>query len=536
MVAPAPTARVELPAPSAPSRTGAAVPPPAVPPDAPLPGFEEAGFDDAALSDAGAGADALDDGLDGSYGAEPLHEDTPPEPAEPVTPAEAAAAGGHDPDVAEPWDGGRSPEFGTVDLGGDDANATALPIPADDPLPGGDEVTWTEPAPAAPEMLDLSNLPKTHALKELEGGPPSDPLEFDPSRPAPEDLEADLSRPLPATVRPAEDGLEVLGFLDEAAKEIRPRTGRLTRYHVRRRSGKVFGPFEPGVIVKMLEDGQLLGSEEVSTDGEGWSGMAAVPTFAQAMQRLVAAPASAPAPRPAAAPAPPPRLDLDQLAQAYGGRMAVVSVVDGDAQARRRKRLLMAGAGVLGVLALIGAGASLGFTQYGAFGLRWLFPAHVSASSAEGKSFAEARAALAEDTWPGLRKGRAALEGLLARRAYPEVRAVWAQSVFLEQRRWGTADPALVAQAGAALEDLKVLPRGNPERLRAEIGQALLGKQPDAALALIRSAKLDPDGPLLEAEALLQQGPGRRGRPAARHRGEERAVRGGLARARARSI
>jgi hypothetical protein len=115
-------------------------------------------------------------------------------------------------------------------------------------------------------------------------------LERRPTRPAPEDLEADLSKPLPSPARPAEDGLEVLGFLDEAAKEIKPRTGRVTRYHVRRRSGKVFGPFEPGVIVKMLEDGQLLGSEEVSTDGDAWSGMAAVPTFSQAMQRLVSAP------------------------------------------------------------------------------------------------------------------------------------------------------------------------------------------------------------------------------------------------------
>ncbi len=482
--------------------------PPAVPPDSPLPSFEEASFDDGALSDAGAQAEG--DGWpadDGSYGAEPLHEDTPAEGAEPVTPAEATAP--HSDEDGEPWDPGTSPDFGTIDLGGDDANATALPIPADDPLPAGDEAAWTEPPPAAPDMLDLSNLPQTHALKELDGGPAADPLEFDPTRRSPEDLEADLSSPLPAGVRPAEDGLEVLGFLDEAAKEIRPRSGRVTRYHVRRRSGKVFGPFEPGVIVKMLEDGQLLGSEEVSTDGDAWTGMAAVPTFAQAMQRLVSAPTAAPAapPKIAAAPAaPPPKLDLDQLAQAYGGRMAVVSVVDGEAQSRRRKRWLVLGAGALGVLVLIGAGASLHLTRYGAFGLRWLFPSHVSASSAEGKTFTEAKAGLAEDTWPGLRKARSQLEGLLSRGAYPEVRAVWAQSVFFEQRRWGTANPSQLAQATAALEDLTVLPKGNPERLKAEIGQALLGKQPDVALGLIRAAKLDAEGPLLEAEALLQKG------------------------------
>src|SRR5262249_46593070 len=163
-----------------------------------------------------------------------------------------------------------------------------------------------------------SNLPRSHALNELDGGPAGDPLEFDPTRPSQEDLEADLSKPLPAGVQKAEDGLEVLGFLDEAAKEIRPRSGRVTRYHVRRRSGKVFGPFEPGVIVKMLEDGQLLGSEEVSTDGDTWSGLAAIPAFGQAMQRLVTAPSPPPTvtARPASAPpaAERPKLDLDQLA------------------------------------------------------------------------------------------------------------------------------------------------------------------------------------------------------------------------------
>ena len=56
------------------------------------------------------------------------------------------------------------------------------------------------------------------------------------------------------------------------------------------------------------------------------------------------------------------------------------------------------------------------------------------------------------------------------------------------------------------LEDLKILPKGNPERLKAEIGLALVNKQPDAALAVIRAAKIDGEGPLLEAEALLQKG------------------------------
>jgi len=298
------------------------------------------------------------------------------------------------------------PAFGEVDLGLDDANATDLPIPQDEPLPPENGFAWNEGAAAAPppppETLDLSDLPHAKGFAALDGAAaaPADPLEFDPTAPSQENLEADLSSPLPAG-RPAEDGLEVLSFLDEAARESRPKTGRTTRYHVRRRSGKVFGPFEPGVIVKMLEDGQLLGNEEVSLDAETWTPLSAVGSFAQAMQRLVSSPAgpaaAPPVPRVPAPPAERPKLDLDQLAQAYGGRMAVVSVVDGEAQAARRKRLLSLGAMVLAVLALIGAGASLGFTRYGPFGLRWLFPSRVGGGGSEGAAFAEARKGLADD-------------------------------------------------------------------------------------------------------------------------------------------
>ena len=494
-----------------PARAAPLAPPsPAAPPDSPL-GVEEAGFDDAALSGDGGLAE---ESLDSSYGAEALPEDTSADGPEPVTATDAAAeaapeAGPHRHEDEEPWDPGTSPEFGTIDLGGDDANATALPIPADDPLPGGDGVAWTEPASAA-DALDLSDLPQTRALKDLDG-PAADPLEFDPTRPAPEDLEADLSKPLPSPARPAEDGLEVLGFLDEAAKEIKPRTGRITRYHVRRRSGKVFGPFEPGVIVKMLEDGQLLGSEEVSTDGDAWSGMAAVPTFAQAMQRLV----SSPSPTPQVAPAklspspsaPPPKLDLDQLAQAYGGRMAVVSVVDGDDQARWRKRWLVMGALVLAGVAVVGAAASLHFTKYGAFGLRWLFPAHVSGSSTEGKSFDEAKAALAEDTWAGLRKARAASStGCSAAASTPKSGGVGAVGLHraapLGHRRSGAGGSGHRHARGPKTSCRRGTPSGSRRRSACRSSATSLTQRSRSSAPPSWSG----EGQLLEAEALLQKG------------------------------
>jgi predicted Zn finger-like uncharacterized protein len=481
-----PPVQPQAPEPAPPPRAARpTIPPPPAPVTA-APAFEEADFE-----------------LDPPKAS--FSEPSPPPPEQPIASAD---------DIG--WSPGTPPPaFGEVDLGLDNANATALPIPRDEPLPPESGFAWNEesaaPGPPPPETLDLSDLPHAKGFAALDGAPASaaDPLEFDPTAPVQESLEADLSSPLPAG-RPAEDGLEVLSFLDEAARESRPKAGRVTRYHVRRRSGKVFGPFEPGVIVKMLEDGQLLGNEEVSLDAETWTPLSGVGTFAQAMQRLVASPSAAPAqpsaPRLPAPPAERPKLDMDQLAQAYGGRMAVVSVVDGEAQAARRKRLLALGAIVLVALAVIAAGASMGFTRYGPFGLRWAFPARVGGSGTEGAAFAEARKGLADDTWPGMRRARNKLEELLARREFPDVRAVWCQSVFTEQRRWGTVDAALLARATAAVDDLKLLSKTDPERVKAEAGQALVQKQPDAALTLIHGAKLEADGPLLEAEALVQKG------------------------------
>jgi predicted Zn finger-like uncharacterized protein len=468
----------------APAPPTSSVPP--SPPDAPLAG------------------DDLFSGLDLAGPPSGLH--TGPPPSDLFAPPPPPLAGVRPAKTLE------RPGFGEVDLGLDDANATALPIPADEPVAAApaEHVAWHEGA-APPDTLDLSDLPHTQASASLDASlpPPRDPLEFDPSAPPEENLEADLDAPLPANTRPPEDGLEVLSFLEEAAKEAKPRLGRVTRFHVRRRSGKVFGPFEPGVIVKMLEDGQLLGNEDVSVDGEAWTPLGGVPKFAEAMQRLVASPTAAPsrtASPPAAAPAERPKLSLDQLAQAYGGRMAVVSVVDGATQAGRRRRLLLLGAIAAGVLAVVGAGASLGLTRYGPFGLRWLFPTRVSSGSPDGTTLAEARAGLAEDTWPGFRRGRGKLEALLGRREFPDVRALWCQSVFFEQRRWGTVDAAALAKANASVEDLKLLSAGDADRIKAEVGQELLQKRSDAALARLRAARLDAEGPLLEAEALVQKG------------------------------
>ena len=85
----------------------------------------------------------------------------------------------------------------------------------------------------------------------------------------------------------------MLSFIDEAADGAKAeRKEKARRFHVRRRTGKIFGPFEEGVVLKMLESNQLSGNEDVSADGDSWSPMGTVPPFSEVIQQMMESPAS----------------------------------------------------------------------------------------------------------------------------------------------------------------------------------------------------------------------------------------------------
>ncbi|MBI5528291.1 MAG: zinc-ribbon domain-containing protein [Deltaproteobacteria bacterium] len=88
---------------------------------------------------------------------------------------------------------------------------------------------------------------------------------------------------------------EATAGIDQAAKKTK-------RFKVRRRSGKVFGPFDTDTIVRMLVEHKLLGNEDASEDGATWTPMGQVPEFSQAIRHLMEAPAE---PAPVAAPGSP---------------------------------------------------------------------------------------------------------------------------------------------------------------------------------------------------------------------------------------
>ncbi len=84
------------------------------------------------------------------------------------------------------------------------------------------------------------------------------------------------------------------------------------RYHIRRSSGKVFGPFLEQAIASMLEQGKLNGDEQLSLDGVGWMPMSQVPGLARFSSPAGATPisddgfADLPAPKGAVLPPGPP--------------------------------------------------------------------------------------------------------------------------------------------------------------------------------------------------------------------------------------
>jgi predicted Zn finger-like uncharacterized protein len=337
-------------------------------------------------------------------------------------------------------------------------------------------------------------------------GPPSagDSLEFDPTASPKasggDDLEVDLSAPLPPPpTQGSADGLEMLSFIDDAAKGNAAKATKAKRFHVRRRSGKVFGPFEEGVIVKMLEDGQLLGNEDVSTDSENWTPIGTVAAFATAIQKLMEGPASktglpavapaseAPSETPAAAAAPA-NASLDRMKQLYEGRMATIAVVDRSSVYDKWKKRMpfLIGGGVAAVLLLIGA--SFGFTRYGAFGHRKLFPPTVSGGSPQAAQVENARKALLADTFRSYQEARDLTAAVLNTKEYPEVRALWCQSIFYLQRRYAAAENKDITRCQAAKEDLELLGSKNAETLKAFAGSALARRQADEVLTSLQDA------------------------------------------------
>ncbi len=346
-------------------------------------------------------------------------------------------------------------------------------------------------------------------------------LEFDPTsaaaRPPSDDLEVDLAAPIPSSSQKPQgpsDGLEMLSFIDDTAKDAGAQAAAapVRRFHIKRRSGKVFGPFEEAVIVKMLEEAQLLGNEEVSLDAEAWQPIGGEPAFQSVIAKLMESPArSATQMGMPAVEEKPKGPSMEKLKQLYEGRMAAVAVVESKAPVPFVKRLPLIFAGLF-VASVMGVGAFSGLaTPYGWFFLKKIFPSKVKADTREFGYLAQARAGFIKDTFKSYRGARDLANQALAVKEYPEARAVWSQAIYYLDRKYGAATRDEVKQADGELSNIELLGEKHVEVLKARTGATLAHGDAEGALALASEALAreenqdDLELSFLRAEAYLDK-------------------------------
>ncbi len=80
------------------------------------------------------------------------------------------------------------------------------------------------------------------------------------------------------------DGL--LDFIDETAQ---PTSAPRQLFRIRKRSGRIIGPYDEATILEMFRKGELGGAEEASADGVGWRALSQIPAFAETIQNAAAA-------------------------------------------------------------------------------------------------------------------------------------------------------------------------------------------------------------------------------------------------------
>jgi len=411
----------------------------------------------------------------------------------PAPPASPAAKVPPAPPAAEPLG------FGEVPL--DEGPPPPLPpAPQEEAasLPEAEEevsfATASEkPEPSAPEAVGEEPLPPL-PIEE----PPPPPPAVPKAEPAP----APPRAAAPGSLGRAEtEELEML--FGEGGKPkavaVGPLQGnRPPGYRVRRRSGKIFGPFEERRIVEMLGKGELLGNEDVSTDGDTWTPMASVPAFEAALARLMESPGAASSPS-----ARPPTPFVSRMAEGKLARDAEA----GPAGRRRRLPLIAAGAALLLVL---GTGLGAGLTRHGIFFLK-AFRHHGDPKRPGAALLGQARSGFAEDTFPGLRRALdLADQALRLDSDDAEAKGVYGQATGWMVRR-GAGETALPRARQLATEIQKT-DRGAPDALKASLSLALAAErdavaQAAAALeALAARAPPDEDALQLLGEAALARG------------------------------
>ncbi|HOX44234.1 MAG TPA: tetratricopeptide repeat protein [Myxococcota bacterium] len=296
--------------------------------------------------------------------------------------------------------------------------------------------------------------------------------------------ELDVPQPTPGAEGQIFDFIDhEIGSEDDAAKDAPADV----RYRIRRKSGKVFGPFDTATVKKMLGEHQLMGNEEASVDGRTFKPLGAYGEFAEVIRQLMDEPVVA-APGEAGNLA-----GLEDDAAVIGGSLAPKGVEFADAPALTKpKRGGGPGAGlflVLGLVALVVlAGVGLGFTKYGFFGLKLITGKGGGGGGGGGGSDVvdESRMHFFEDTWAGYTSVVSILDPRArAEDASQDDLSILGLSYAALLRNYG-ANAEYVKRLGEVLEQLREEAPGSADVTRVEAAQLILADPVQA------SARLQP--------------------------------------------
>ena len=203
----------------------------------------------------------------------------------------------------------------------------------------------------------------------------------------------------------------------------------------------------------MLSKGELLGNEDVSTDGSTYSPIGAVAAFGAALRKAAAA-------EPAAKPAAP---------VVFGDRMAAAKVVEGRSRRVLPRWVKWAGLALPAVLVLA-AGVAAGFTQYGFFFTRMLRRGDPAALA---NLLTQARTALARGDFASERAGLDhAARAVAVSPGSSEAAMIHALAVATLELGHG-APPEALAQARNATDALARSEKAEVTALAAQLAMGL---------------------------------------------------------------
>ncbi len=314
------------------------------------------------------------------------------------------------PGASVPLPGGSVPlpGAGSVPLPGGSVPGGSVPLPGASlvPLPGG-----SVPLPSGSVPLPGTAPRPAPALNDIFGdvsaAPAVGPAPTSKKAASMADIFGDLdnggdapSTPFHGTnsvvVNTSQQGTGLLDFIDDAGSAEMGLAPKQEQFRIRKRSGRVMGPYDAQTILQMFARGELLGSEEGSADGVTWKPLAQIPAFSETIQKAMSSalgglddlpvPRGTDLPVPRGTDLPTPKhknnndVSVQSDLQVGTGDLLQAEKAKEEVERRRREKSGGKRGAVLAIAAsafvlLVCVGVALQFvTPYGYFGYKLLFP------------------------------------------------------------------------------------------------------------------------------------------------------------------